>query len=62
MITFDLTWTVIFSSLASMSFTQDMLRYVASQVQFSGVQLDDRGGSRPLYRSFRINCLSIPVL
>lgn len=56
-----------FSSLASMSFTQDMLRYVASQVRFSGVQLDDRGGSRPLdlsvstafqyrfYESFPVN-------
>lgn len=31
-----------------MSSTQDMLRYVASQVRFSGAQLDDRGGSRPL--------------
>lgn len=48
MITCDLTWTMIFSSLASMSFTQDMLRYVASQVRFSGAYLDDRGGSRPL--------------
>ena len=50
-----------------MSFTQDMLRYVASQVRFSGVQLDDSGGSRPLdlsvstafqypfYESFPVN-------